>query len=196
MNWKLKNIAVALITFGLGVGLTSLLYLRFSRDQNSEIPEQAFLRPASCVEEETPQEFSAFWLEFRSAIQREDKPRLFSLIRKCSFDWLPFTGHNLIKPLEIDSGNVPSQLEAPFEVRPTSISRWGQDLRFGTYSDFLENYEIIFSESNRRRLLISEPSSSTECEYAISWREKVLNHLCFDKIGAKGFKFSGLVFEP
>jgi hypothetical protein len=69
-------------------------------------------------------------------------------------------------------------------------------LKFATYSDFLANYEIIFSKSNRLRFLRGEPGPNTECEYGISWREKALNHLCFDRVEASGYKFSGLKFEP
>jgi hypothetical protein len=196
MKRKLTNIAVALVTFGLGVGLVSLLYSTVDSVHRSQIPRQHLITEIPCAEEETAQEFSAFWLEFRSAVQREDKLKLFSMIRKCSFDWSPFKGENLRKPLEINSGYLHSLLEFPFEVRPTSISTWGQDLRFRPYSDFLANYKIVFSESNRRRLLRIQPASSTECEYAVSWREKVLYHLCFDKIDASGYKFSGLRFEP
>lgn len=197
MKRKLTNVAVALVTFGLGVGVASLAYSMLGRDQNIEIPQQQFLPSAPCVEKETPQEFSAFWQEFRSAVERKDKPKLFLMTRKCSFDWEPFTGRpTLVKPLELDSGYVPAQLETPFEVNPTSTSSWGSDLRFGTYENFLANYDTIFSENISRRFLRNEPGRSTECAYEISWRETVLNHLCFDKAGARGFKFSGLKFEP
>jgi hypothetical protein len=193
MKHKLINVTVALMTFGLGVAVASLAYSTLRRDQYIEIPQQR-LRSESCLEEETPKEFSAFWLEFRSALQHEDKPKLFSMTRKCGFDWQPFAGRPLVKPLEDDSGYVPSQLRAPFEVSTTSS--WGPNLRFGTYENFLENYEIIFSKSIRLRLLQSDPGPSTECQYAISWRERVLNHLCFERVDAMGFKFSGLTFEP
>lgn len=198
MNRKLTKVVVALITLALGVWVASLGYLMRERDHSIEIPQQQLLPSlSSCVEEQTPDEFSTFWLEFRSAVQREDKRKLFSLTRKCSFVWEPFSGRlTLVKPLETDSRYVPFQLGTPFEVRPTLLANWGNDLRFGTYDNFLANYEMIFSEKIRLHFLRSKPGPSTECENAISWREEVLSHLCFDRAAATGFKFSGLKFEP
>jgi hypothetical protein len=196
MNRKLTSIAVALVTCGLSVALVTLLHSMAADVNSRDIPQQQLIAEIPCFEEETAREFSAFWWEFRSAVEREDKTKLFSMTRKCNFDWSPFRGEHLIRPLEINLGYSPSQLEAAFEVRRTLTSGWGHGLRFGANSDFLANYQVIFSNSNRLHFTKGQPGPSTECEYAISWRERALNHLCFDRVGTSGYKFSGLIFEP
>lgn len=196
MKRSLINVAVALITLALGLWVASLTHSMFGREECIEIPQQELLSVPSCVEERTPDEFSAFWGEFQSAVHEEDKRKLFSMLRKCSFDWAPLEGFNLVKPLEHDSYRAPSQLETPFEVKPTVLHNWGQDLRFISYDAFLANYDIIFSQSMRLRLLRTEPDGpSAGCDRAIIWRGERLNRLCFDR-DATGFKFSGLRGEP
>jgi hypothetical protein len=185
------------VTFVLGVALVSFLRSKVDYLRKGQIPPQELLAEAPCFEQaQTPQGFSKFWLEFRGAVEREDKVKLFSLTRKCDFEWSPFIGPPLIRSLEVSKRHSPVQLDPALEIGRTSSSDRGGDLKFATYSDFLANYEIIFSKSNRLRFLRGEPGQNTEGEYGISWREKALNHLCFDRVEASGYKFSGLTFEP
>ena len=197
MNRKLTRIAVMVVTFGLGVALVSFLRSKVDDLRNGQIPQQELRAEVPCFEQaQTPQEFSKFWLEFHGAVEREDKVKLFSMTRKCDFEWSPFIGPPLIRPLEVSKRHSPVQLDPAVEIGRTSSSDRGAELKFATYSDFLENYEIIFSKDIRLRFLRGEPGPNSECEYGISWREKALNHLCFDRVEASGYKFSGLKFEP
>ncbi len=190
MKRKLIYIAVALVTFALGVWVVSIV----SNDQRNEIRQQELILVLNCVEKRTPSEFSAFWLEFRGAVEREDKQRLFSMMQRCNFNWAPFKG-TLAKPVPVSTGLVNAELLTPFEIKSTLPVDWGSHLAFLTYDDFLANYDVIFSESLRQRFVESEPGPGDACDYAITWRQKVLNHLCFEK-SATGYKFSGFVFEP
>ena len=164
--------------------------------RNGEIPQQELLAEAPCSEQaETSQVFSEFWREFRRAVERQDKAKLFLMTRKCNFDWSPFSGPPLMRPLEIRKPRLPIQYTL-LEIDRALSSDHGEGLVFATYNEFLANYEIIFSQSNRLRFLEREPGRTSECENAISWRAKALNHLCFDRVEASGYKFSGIRYDP
>jgi hypothetical protein len=147
----------------------------------------------SCLEAETSPELSTFFAEFRDALKKGDTHKLFTMTRRCNFDW--YADVQLSHPLLYEEVLVPSQLETPFEVKPILRVPWGQRLVFESENDFSLNAQVIFSQSITRRLLRDDPQASTECEYAVSWRERVLNHLCFER-DSSGFKFIGLRTEP
>ncbi|HSE21668.1 MAG TPA: hypothetical protein VLB68_08405 [Pyrinomonadaceae bacterium] len=195
MKWKLVYVLVALMTFGLGVAVVSFTYSAIDHSSTDKIPGQALSEPP-CNNEETASQFPAFWHDFRDAVQRDDKIKLFSMIEKCNFGWEPFDPDSGLRyPLEADYRYDPFPLESPFHLEGAR-STWGGHLRFRTYEQFLANYDVIFSEGFKTRLVDSDPTTSEECRYAISWEGEVLHHLCFEDNDGKGFKFTGLRFEP
>jgi hypothetical protein len=193
MKRKLILIGVALGTFCAGLVVTRILSSAPMSPSSSAIPAIQLQDRASCVEAQTSAELSTFFSAFRDALKSKDTHKLFTMTRRCNFDW--YADLALSDPLQYQKRSVPSQLEPPFEVKPILRVSWGGSLVFESENDFALNTQVIFSPRVRRQLLLDHPRPSTECEYAVSWRERVLNHLCFER-ESSGFKFIGLRIEP
>jgi hypothetical protein len=193
MTRKLILIGIGLVAFCVGLGVSRVLSPRLEFESNVTIPAIQLHTQKSCFEAETSPDLSTFFDELRDALKKEDTHRLFTMTRRCNFDW--YADAALSHPLLYEEVSVPSQLETPFEVKPILKVPWGQRLVFESENDFALNIRVIFSPGIMRRLLRDDPQASTECEYAVSWRERVLNHLCFER-DSSGFKFIGLRTEP
>jgi hypothetical protein len=193
MKCKFILIGVALGTFCVGLVVTRTLVLCTESPSSAAIPAIQLQDRASCVEAQTSAELSTFFSAFRDALKSNDTHRLFTMTRRCNFDW--YADLRLSHPVQYQERSAPSQLEPPFDVKPYLRLPWGQSLVFESENDFALNTQVIFSPRIKKHLLLDDPRPSTECEYAVSWRERVLNHLCFER-DSSGFKFIGLRIEP
>jgi hypothetical protein len=192
MKRKFILIGVALGTFCVGLVVTRTLVLSTESPSSAAIPAIQLQDRASCVEAQTSAELSTFFSAFRDALKSNDTHRLFTMTRRCNFDWYADLA---LSPAPISRTIRPFPLEPPFEVSPYLRVPWGQSLVFESENDFALNSQVIFAPRVRRHLLLDDPRPSTECEYAVNWRERVLNHLCFER-DSSGFKFIGLRIEP
>ena len=178
--------------FCFGIAVSRVLSSWLTAPSNVSIPAIQLQNERTCNEADTSPEVSTFFSEFREALRSKDTHKLFAMTRRCNFDWQADVP--LLHPLQYEE-NPPAQLEAPFEVRPVLKASRGQRLIFQSENDFALNVQIIFSPRITSHLLQGNPQPGHECEYGVSWREGVLNHLCFER-SSSGFKFIGLRSEP
>lgn len=170
----------------LASSVAALIYLRGVYGRNEDVSPVRLDRTLGsyCTESSTTNNFQEFWGQFREAVAVEDKDRLFSLTRKCAFQWwdpprLPLRSADCIPgPIDCDLGYA------------------GGRQIFESQSDFDETYNRIFTKANRNRILNGTPWE-TGSGYAISWETNYGTYsLKFDRVDGVGYKFSGLDWEP
>jgi len=121
---------------------------------SGQIPQQELVAEVPCSEvEKTAKDFKNFWQDFRTAIEREDKAKLFSMTRRCSFDWSPFSEPYLNKPLEVSKRHT-FQLDPALEIGRTF------DLRKGTRLEVCNLQRV--SRELRNHLLKKQSASFSE----------------------------------
>ena len=133
MKRKLILIGIGLGAFCVGLIVSRVLSLRFAFQPSVAIPAIQLHPKNSCLEAETSPELSRFFAEFRDALTKEDIHKLFTMTRRCNFDW--YADAALSHPLLYEEVLVPSQLETPFEP-------WGQRLVFESEKDFALNTRV------------------------------------------------------
>ncbi len=124
MQRRLIVIGVALATFSVGIVVTRILSLGLTSQSSIAIPAIQFQNHAPCIEAQTSSAFSKFFSEFRDALKSNDMHKLFTMTRRCNFDW--YADVALTHPLQYGETSVPSQLEPPFGNKPILRSPWAK----------------------------------------------------------------------
>ena len=178
------------------IGLTILLwsYVRQIVTSRPTIAVVKIDRPLGeyCVEAQTTTDFNEFWLRFRTAVEAEDRKKLFALMRTCAFIWEQAPKQPNLQLKQADC--VVSAIEDCHY--PELMS--GAPQIFEDRRDFDLNYDRVFSKDIRRRVLTGAPWQENVDRYLLSWdsaRDESCS-LVFERVDKVGYKFTGLEWGP
>ena len=194
MRRNLPRFAVALIAVLAAVVIFQIVNRKLRVSPTAVPPVDLY--DSKCTEAKTTNDFTQFWNRFRGAVNDQDKRKLFSMLRTCSFDWFVLNDNEQFrKPLAPTF--TPVSFPPPFQSQIlVRTSRSGTSFVFQDADDFLANYAVIFSNRITRHILTDTPIETTDGTYEIRWRNDGLRTLRFERIADVGYKFAGLQWEP
>jgi hypothetical protein len=184
---KPKHLIALFLSVCIGIGLIWIVRSAESMKESSLISPVSL--DYSCNEPKTSNNFEEFWPKFRAAVESDNREELFLLIDKCRFIWDDRGGSDL--PLKSEE-----EIRASLNFQPPPARAINSPLVFETQDDFSRSYHLIFSPSNKKRILAFQPKKVSDGFYEISWREDGLRSLFFRQLDGIGYKFSGLLWEP
>src|SRR6266516_1706153 len=85
MKRNLLRFAVALITVFAAAVIFQIANRKLQVKPTAVPPVASY--DSKCTEAKTTNNFAQFLNQFRGAVDDQDKPKLFSMLRTCSFDW-------------------------------------------------------------------------------------------------------------
>ena len=194
MRRHLARFAVALIAVLAAAVMFQILNRKLQVNLTAVPPVDLY--DSKCIEPKTTNDFAQFWNRFRGAVGDQDKSKLFSMLRTCSFDWFVLNDNEQFrKPLAPTF--TPVSFPPPFQSQTLiRTSRSGTSFVFQDADDFLANYAVIFSNRITRHILTDTPIETTDGRYEIRWRDDGLRTLRFERIPEVGYKFGGLQWNP
>jgi hypothetical protein len=145
----------------------------------------------SCDEIPTTPDFQQFWSNFRAAVERDDKEKLYSLTARCDFRWWNWWGKGLhLRTREFLDAFYSGDFTAHNSPSVNAT------LVFQTKQEFVDSYGIIFNVDTKRHLLDGRATQTAAGLYDIRWRDDGLNYLSFRNVAGVGYKFIGNDWEP
>jgi hypothetical protein len=145
----------------------------------------------SCAETPTTEDFQQFWSTFRTAVQTDDKDKVYSLTTRCNLTWWNWYHLGLtLRSREYLESLYAGNLDV-YEIHAVN-----NRLVFQTKQEFLDSYGIIFNADTKRHLLQRTPTQTASGAYDIQWRDQGLNYLSFRNVAGVGYKFLGNDWEP
>lgn len=183
------RLGIAALTCAVGLVIVSLTHVlpklkAIFSEPNVEAPPLASLDQAPYEvypEARTTDDFDQFWSEFKSAVARDDKEKLYTLVHCNEFSW--------------DAGEVNLK-----DKRSAEISDHYRVIR--NYDDFARNYSKIFPAFIKRAILSRQPMKSNGFGgYDVQWvegkgRYKEFYTLMFFNNEDYGYKFMGALVGP
>jgi hypothetical protein len=185
-----RHVAIASLTFIVGL---SCVLLPATLSQLKGYFEEPVVEAPSMVvnddpkrchevyeESRAPDDFGQFWSEFKSAVSRDDRERLYELTAHDEFSWEP-GDIKLHHKLCGESGDY------YFVIK--------------NFDDFSQSYDQLFTASVKKQILKQTPLLDNQHFHGISWLEgkgryRTSSFLEFSDSKGRGFKFIGALMGP